>query len=352
MTEIITDTLLKWAFNFRETELWHQLADSDLFAVRLPDGELGYCCVMGKGGTYHSLTLYVGTCGFNTYLNTITLMQDDWRRKMEAVTSFNCLSTDYVQARALRSAEHHRLRDYVQAHGITVRRNYGWPAFVRFSPGYPQYFFTDAADARLMELALRAAVAVAGKLSAGSAVNAGFKLDAPYATADGGRTIPLLLPNGDGSFDWSSTQTPSATPCMYPSPELSDQGLLADLRALPPDGTLECRVMYLPLALGSGRGCRPFYPEILLAIDDTDTMSLIRMTEKGDENPQLMLQALAAFMIDGLGRRARSIAVSDDRTASLLSRFCLTTGIMLARAKTLAGMDEAVETLCQRLGLL
>ena len=65
-----------------------------------------------------------------------------------------------------------------------------------------------------------------------------------------------------------------------------------------------------------------------------------------------MLQALAALMIDGLGRRPRSIAVSDDRTASLLSRFCLTTGIMLARAKTLAGMDEAVEALCQRLGLL
>ena len=46
------DRLYDLAFAFKNTKLWEKLSDLDLFAVRLPGGEIGYCCVMGQMGDH------------------------------------------------------------------------------------------------------------------------------------------------------------------------------------------------------------------------------------------------------------------------------------------------------------
>ena len=47
---ILTDSMLDAAFRFRETEAWKTLDDSNVFAVRLSDGQTVYCSIMGNGG--------------------------------------------------------------------------------------------------------------------------------------------------------------------------------------------------------------------------------------------------------------------------------------------------------------
>ena len=61
------DKLYQLAFAFRKTNLWKSLYESELFAVALPDGEIGYCCVMGSGGEHLALALYVGNKGLDTF---------------------------------------------------------------------------------------------------------------------------------------------------------------------------------------------------------------------------------------------------------------------------------------------
>ena len=39
---ILVDDMLAVAFQYRDTELWKELTDSDVFAFRLSDGETGY----------------------------------------------------------------------------------------------------------------------------------------------------------------------------------------------------------------------------------------------------------------------------------------------------------------------
>ena len=40
---ILTDNMLEAAFNFREAEPWKELTDSDIFAVKLQNGNNAYC---------------------------------------------------------------------------------------------------------------------------------------------------------------------------------------------------------------------------------------------------------------------------------------------------------------------
>lgn len=52
---ILTDSMLDAAFRFRETESWKMLDDSNIFAVRLSNGQNVYCTIMGNGGEHYSL---------------------------------------------------------------------------------------------------------------------------------------------------------------------------------------------------------------------------------------------------------------------------------------------------------
>lgn len=66
-TSTIPDSLYDKAFAYFNTELYKTLFDSDIFAVRFTDGEIGYCCVMGMLGEYISLAVYPGKSGLYSF---------------------------------------------------------------------------------------------------------------------------------------------------------------------------------------------------------------------------------------------------------------------------------------------
>ena len=59
-----SDRMYELAFQYKKTKLWKKLYDSEIFALKLSDGEIGYCCVMGMAGQVNAISLYVGEKGF------------------------------------------------------------------------------------------------------------------------------------------------------------------------------------------------------------------------------------------------------------------------------------------------
>ena len=50
-----TEKMFDLAFAYKKSKLWKRLYDSELFAVRLPNGKTGYCSVMGMLGEHNAL---------------------------------------------------------------------------------------------------------------------------------------------------------------------------------------------------------------------------------------------------------------------------------------------------------
>jgi len=60
---MVSDELMQAAFQYKKTKLWKKVTDTELFAVRLSDGEIAYVCIMGMAGQHCALAAYVGQVG-------------------------------------------------------------------------------------------------------------------------------------------------------------------------------------------------------------------------------------------------------------------------------------------------
>ena len=45
-----TERMYELAFRYKKAKLWQRMFDSELFAVKLSDGKIGYCSIMGRMG--------------------------------------------------------------------------------------------------------------------------------------------------------------------------------------------------------------------------------------------------------------------------------------------------------------
>lgn len=108
----IDNQLFELAFQFKREKLWDKLKDSDLFAVRLPDGEIGYCSVMGMAREHFALTVYPGNRGIQSFLRLANMDRDnpfDWA---EIPASQECLMCSFENKDLLSDEELAEVRAY------------------------------------------------------------------------------------------------------------------------------------------------------------------------------------------------------------------------------------------------
>lgn len=340
---ILTDDMLAVAFQYRDTELWEVLADSDVFAFRLSDGEVGYCSVMGHGGEHLALGFYRGRKGFSSYLKTLELgnMQVSEVEMFEVASTFDCINCDFIQASDMKDKTKKLIRNYADAHGMKIRRSKGWPDFTRHLPFKMPFGITYEKDACDIVEALRAAIAVAGELMRRDPVRLGFDEKGDYPTMKGGKTVPYLVPNAEGTYDWSTIKLPAFLPDKWPTPKFENDILTSVVKKLPISGALQMKVIHFPVPVGGGENEDPFLPAALLCISIENGMLFpIFFTEDGEESPDQILVGL----VDNLrssGSKPVTIEVVDDRTESLLTDFCAQCGIRLSRKKELPELNDA-----------
>ena len=64
---MISDKLYALAFEYKKTKLWNILKETEVFAVKMSDGKIGYISIMGIKGEHCALGLYVGEEGFDSF---------------------------------------------------------------------------------------------------------------------------------------------------------------------------------------------------------------------------------------------------------------------------------------------
>ena len=338
-----TDQMYELAFRFMDLKLWDKVFDDEAFAVLLPDGETGYCSVMGRMGDHFGLGLYVGEEGYRSYRMLLDADKDDLDefRMRELMTSQSCLHCSFEERALLLDEEAAEVRRYTKAHGRKIRGKNGWPQFEKYRPGRIPWPMDPEEDGPKICEALSAAIALDGMLRTKSKEELG--LQTLYEEA---REIPLLV-REDGGWTVRSAELPSSE-AVYPEPLFTNEVMALRLKRKKKKGVWECGTVRLtePVEDEERPDGVPFYPLLLVYIEPgTDLLEPIM----GDgEDPAEMLNEFAERLMkkDSL---PRTVFCADDRCYALLKDICLKSGIGIERTDEMTELYNAMEYLLDHL---
>jgi len=339
-----TERMYELAFQYKGIKLWQQLYDDELFAVRLSDGAIGYCCVMGMIGEHNALALYVGEEGYQSYCAIRNADQDRMTDQMmgELLTSQNCLQCSFESKDMLSEEELEEVRQYASSHQKPLRGKNAFPQFTKYRPGRFPWHYDSALDEQRICDALGAAAALKKMLRSYSKEELGlFKLDEEPAK------IPMLVFEG-GRWIMKYTSLPDAE-IRYPEPMLTNDVTVARIKRKTKTGVWECGTLWLPNAVQKEEHAdeAPYYPLALLFIELGNELVQEPIVTDG-EDPAEMLNEFAQQLLDGK-TVPRTIRCGDERCFSLLKDLCAKTGIRLEMTDDPEALNDVIGDLLDHL---
>lgn len=326
----VPDELYDTALRFKKVKLWNKLYDTDFFAVKLSNGEIGYCNVMGRNGEFYGMSLYIGENGFSSFYNILgPQYSNNDEALFECMISQECLQICFNNKDGLRLADLNSVQEYTKRNGVNLRGANSYPAILRMKSYYMPWYVEDKKEYELLREALEAAIFVSEKLKGTSAEKLGFIESFE---------IPYLVPNGD-SFDWQTTQLPNKTAKDFPTPSLS-KSKVSKLKALKQLNKWECKVIHIRKACQEESTDAPYFPALLIAIEcRNDYILPVESICDYNINAQKILDSFADELLK-YKRLPKTICVPDDRTYSLLQSFSKDCGVELKMVDTVAKADD------------
>ena len=351
---MIPDRLYDLAFQYRKTKLWKKLWDSHLFAARFSDGGIGYCCVMGMNGDLNAIAVYPGQQGLDSLRMLYAKSSaEDKMAQLEEMRSQDCMMLSFVSKSELHSRDLEELKPYCEKNGVNPRGKNAWPQFERFRPGYERWYLEDETDQRRMAEALEIAIGVAGRLihERNTPEQLGLYEGEPFD-----KEIPLYTLT-EGGLQSEAHPLPPVAPVAWPPVVIDDDLSRAKLGKAPRKGEWAARLFryFTPVSKeydGEDQIAfddlteAPFYPWALLLIDARSgiVLSACMSDSPEDYSPDFAASIVETVTKCGLPHK---IAVTDDRTAQALSRFCDDFGVVLQRKKRCKLLQEALDSLLE-----
>lgn len=344
---ILTDTMLDAAFKFRFTEAWEILDDSNVFSVKLSDGTLIYCIVMGQGGSHYSLGIYIGEKGFSTYLKSLIANEySNIASTLSLSSEFDCINCDFMQAKDIESDIKHTIRNFAERHNIKIPRKRGWIDFTRFVAFRGQSNIINEHDAYVAEEALKAATFFINELKSGKSFSdVHLNLSGEYPSLDGGDTIPLITTDGNGCYHISEATTPPFKKYPYIAPTFDNDILTHMVNSLDKSLHVECRFVHFPLFIKNDN--EPSTIGVFIMIDkNSHYMYQPLFLMDYPNNPQNLLAKLANSLCT-IKACPKQIDVNDEKTFLFIKDFCEKCGIKVHKAKSLPNLDNACTEMVQ-----
>lgn len=319
-TPEIPDYLMEAAFQFHADKLWKKLYDSEIFAVKLSDGRIGYCCIMGELGDCIALALYIGDEGLRSYRAIQNNIADNEPSTFRLFISQNCLQAGLDNKSDLPDEVIPPVRKYAKEHGINLKGKKTYPNFIKFRSYYAPSFVYEESDCQYLTEALNAAHAVSEELKKSNKTKLGLDYDI--------QTIPLLTPD-NGEYKWSFMTLPETKPDTYPKPKLENDELFDKIKKLKKYGEWECQHCIINQPEPDKEKQFLIFPSILLCADLNNKQSQI--IEDNIAYPDAVESIIEKFaeMLLNCGICPETILTRGERSVALLEDFCQKCGIQL-----------------------
>lgn len=343
-----TEKMYEMAFRYKRAKLWKKMLDSELFALRLSDGEIGYCCVMSMGEGHNALALYVGDEGYQSFREMAFQDDDnfpDEENFVNAQWAFRqaCLQCSFENREELDKRDARKVKEYAKAHGIQLRGPHAFPNFTKYARyRMPWGIRTREDEQRILE-ALDAALALAELLESNEKADLGI-----VPVEEDTKTLVLMIP-GENGYRFSRTDVPEVWQPDYRELTRMDAESVAAVRKLRRKGVYACELLRIPGMIEADPNAleAPPFPCLLLCVDIRSGFVLTTQpTMDYEKNPET-LRDMFIEALSNHGECPRAMKVRDEEVLVLLEDFCLKAGVLLSVDSDLPALDVARERILE-----
>lgn len=333
------------AFAIRGAMPWKKLDETEMFAVRFSDGEIGCCSVTGRIGEHLALILYSPTDGMRSMNKLFTEETDHLPHHLllEHVLCQDCIQVSFENTADISRADARAVRSYAAAHGIRLSGAHRFPVFMRYRPLYMPSPLTDKTEQQHLLEAMDALLEISRRLKTESAREIGLQKGNPFL-----HPMPLLTATADG-WRWESyTPTLTADPAPLVG-NITDELALARLKkSKKPASPWALAIFLWPVPFQSAPDEVPIYP-FSLSVVNTNSGKLILLavpSQTHDYVASFSNELLATMQKHG---RPSAFLTMDDRTTAFISPIAEQLGIPVAQQDEMPPMVELIEDLYNEL---
>lgn len=333
------DNLYDAAFRYKKAGLWKKLWDSDVFAIKLKSGEIGYISIMGKNGEYNALGLYIGAEGFGSYRIMANMGGPTGSpfKDHELLLQQRCLQAALETKEDLMPEELDEVRAYAKKNDIKLAGKNAYPQFIKYEPGYHPWKVQTKEDSDALYEAMVAASLLAEVLKTTSPESIGI-----ISIKQDTKEVPLFEVKGENLVSLGFTPLPGDLEVHYDPVTAENEIALAAVKKLPQKGIWETELLRMMEPVQNSKDETPYYPMLLLVVENKSGYMLpVPLVDHAEKRPQEVLQAYAKAW-KSQGCYPKEVRCRDERTYALLKDFSEKTGVKVSiYKKEMAALDEA-----------
>ena len=314
------------AMEFKKIECWNWMWDSDIFGVQNPEnGEIGYCCVMGRLGEHFALAVYLGTEGLESYLKVQSEEVSPY--SIDVPLDQKCLMASFEDREFLQKEDFQVIRRL----GLKFRGRNAWPLFRSHQPGYfPWYLASE--EAKYLTIALQQTIEVALR----------FKDDPKMLIPPAKNRYLVRVPKKekDGLRWRDEWLSPHPLKKKKTVAKPIDVNRLEKIKRtiLQRRGVWEIDFFYLPQPVGK-KGERPYYPYVVFYVEHDSHLVLNSYLGKPAKCISEFAEQFLRFM-ERVKLLPQRVLVKREEAFKLLKPVTSRLGIRLRNVKRLPALEK------------
>lgn len=336
------------AYTFKKSKVWQFIRDQQIFAINLPDGQIGYCIIMGQGGEHMALSLHIGAEGFSSYRRLIEMGQSS--TSYIDLLQQDCIQCSIEKRDQFSSEELAELRSYCKERGIPFRAPF--PQFARYKRYSLPWPVAEDSDWDAIHAALTIVVKIIDMI--GTWQPASLVPHMIFADTEGeyyldGTKGPVSIPLysiENNTLKAEPIPLPPYTDGRFSPPTSINEVALHKLMKLKKSGVLQCEIIRGPEPVN---GEPPYLPALLMGAKQEDGLVLPPTMPNGlVYEPNEMVDGFLRSLVSAK-LYPEAIMVRTEETETVLEPFCEKARIRLIHSDELEELDEAIDAMTEHM---